>query len=116
MASAVLIRAGEPVMGEEAMARRRGLAGGGVGELRKPRPGDLAGGPGKLAQALGIDLEQDGSPLYRGPLRIAAGEPVAAREIVRSPRVGIDYAEEAVGWPLRFSVAGNRHVSRPRPG
>ena len=108
VASAVLIRAGEPVLGEQSMARRRGQA-------VPLRPGAIAGGPGKLAQALGIDLRFDGAPLYRGELRLTAGAPVASSQIVRSPRVGIGYAEEAVAWPLRFSVLGNHHVSSPRP-
>ena len=68
-----------------------------------------------MAQALGIDLRFDGAPLYRGELRLTIGAPVASSEIVRSPRVGIGYAEQAVAWPLRFSILGNRHVSRPRP-
>src|SRR3954469_16257563 len=45
--SAVLLRAGEPVAGMAEMAAHRGWT-------RPPRPGDLAGGPGKLCQALAI--------------------------------------------------------------
>ena len=82
---------------------------------RPPRPGDLAGGPGKLCQALGIGRALDGVPLGGPELWIEAGEPVAAGEVVAGPRIGVDYAGEAAAWPLRFSVAGNRHVSRPRP-
>jgi DNA-3-methyladenine glycosylase len=114
--SAVLLRAGEPVgeplggrRGEEVMARLRGLA-------RAPRPGDLAGGPGKLCQALAVDRALDGVRLDRAPLWIAAGEPVADAEVAAGPRVGVDYAGEAAAWPLRFAVRGNPHVSRPRLG
>jgi DNA-3-methyladenine glycosylase len=89
------------------MAERRNLR-------RPPRPGDLAGGPGKLCHALGVDRAQDGLPLYRGELKITEGEPAADGEVARGPRVGIDYAGDAVGWPLRFAIAGNPHVSRPR--
>lgn len=106
--SAVLIRAGEPVEGEERMAANRGW-------MRKPKPGDLAGGPGKLCQALAIDRTLDGVLLNRGKLRITQGEPVDSRDIVAGPRIGVDYAGEAVAWPLRFSVRGNPHVSKPRP-
>ena len=109
VASAVLIRAGEPRDGEATMVSRRGLSG-------AARPGAVAGGPGKLAQALGVTRELDGARLYRGELRVAGGCPTPESEIVRSPRVGIDYAGEAVRWPLRFSIRGNRHVSSPRPG
>jgi DNA-3-methyladenine glycosylase len=106
--SAVLLRAGEPVEGEERMMENRGW-------MKKVRPGDLAGGPGKICQALGIGRELDGVPLDRAPLYITKGEPVAAEEIVASPRIGVDYAGEAAGWPLRFSVRGDLNVSRPRP-
>jgi DNA-3-methyladenine glycosylase len=106
---AVLLRAGEPVEGEERMRENRGWA-------REPRPGDLAGGPGKICQALAIGRDLDGVPLDRPPLYITRGEPVAEQEIVASPRIGVDYAGEAAQWPLRFSVRGHRHVSRPRPG
>jgi DNA-3-methyladenine glycosylase len=106
--SAVLLRAGEPVEGEERMRENRGWT-------RAPRPGDLAGGPGKICQALAIGRELDGVPLGQPPLYITKGEPVAAEEIVASPRIGVDYAGEAALWPLRFSVRGHPHVSRPRP-
>ena len=107
--SAVLLRAGEPVAGEERMRQNRRLA-------AKTRPGDLAGGPGKICQALAIGRELDGVLLDQPPLYIARGEPVAESEVVASPRIGVDYAGEAAEWPLRFSVRGNPHVSKPRPG
>ena len=106
--SAVLLRAGEPVEGEGWMRERRGLDG-------RVRPGDVAGGPGKLCQALGIDRDFDGAPLYRGRLRITAGAPVPPGEIAAGPRIGVAYAGEAAAWPLRFAERGNPHVSRPRP-
>lgn len=106
--SAVLLRAGEPVEGEERMRENRGWK-------RPPRPGDLAGGPGKLCQALAIDRSLDAALLDRPPLYIAEGEPVRRSEIVAGPRIGVDYAGEAAAWPLRFAVRGNPHVSRPRP-
>jgi DNA-3-methyladenine glycosylase len=106
--SAVLIRAGEPVEGEETMARNRSRIG-------KVRPGDLAGGPGKLCQALAIDRSLDGVLLDREPLRIVKGDPAEPGEIVAGPRIGVDYAGEAATWPLRFAIRGNLHVSRPRP-
>jgi DNA-3-methyladenine glycosylase len=107
--SAVLLRAGEPVEGEERMRENRGWT-------AKTRPGDLAGGPGKICQALEIGRELDGVLLDRPPLYIARGERVKEEEVVTGPRIGVDYAEEAAGWPLRFSLRGNPHVSRPRPG
>jgi DNA-3-methyladenine glycosylase len=106
--SAVLLRAGEPLAGEERMRRNRGRP-------APPRPGDLAGGPGKLCQALAVDRACDGLRLDRGPLRLTAGEPAAPARVATGPRIGVAYAGEAAAWPLRFAVAGNPHVSRPRP-
>ncbi len=105
--SAVLIRAGEPVEGVERMQGLRGLASG-------YRPGDLASGPGKLCRAMAIDLGLNQVTLARGPLRLTRGEPVAGSAVAVGPRVGIAYAGEAAGWPLRFAETGNPHVSQPR--
>jgi len=105
--AAVLIRAGEVVEGDRVMKSHRSLA-------REPRPGDLAGGPGKLCQALAIDGELNRTPLFKGPLRVTTGREVADLEVASGPRVGIDYAGEAAAWPLRFWELENREVSRPR--
>jgi DNA-3-methyladenine glycosylase len=112
--SAVLLRAGEPVVGEEWMRANRGLPAAGSG--MPVRPGDVAGGPGKLCRALAVDRAFDGLRLDGGPLQLAAGEPAAAAQVVSGPRIGVAYAGEAAAWPLRFAIAGNPHVSRPRPG
>jgi DNA-3-methyladenine glycosylase len=108
---AVLLRAGEPVAGEERMRALRGLTG---ERGRRVRPGDVAGGPGRLCRALAVDRAFDAVPLYRGPLRILAGDAVSDAAVATGPRIGVAYAGEAAGWPLRFAVAGNPHVSRPR--
>jgi DNA-3-methyladenine glycosylase len=105
--SAVLLRAGEAVEGAEVMAARRGLT-------RSPRPGDLAGGPGKLCKVLGVDLAQDGVSLLAGELTLTRGEPVEDGEVATGPRIGVGYAREAAQWPLRFAIRGHREVSRPR--
>jgi DNA-3-methyladenine glycosylase len=101
--AAVLIRALQPLAGIPAMRARRGVQ----------REEDLCSGPGKLTQALGIDLRENASDLARGPVRIDAREAAWRKpEILASERVGIT---KAVELPWRFSVAGNPHVSRPRP-
>lgn len=105
--SAVLLRAGEAVEGGEEMAVNRGLT-------RTPRPGDLAGGPGKLCQALDIDREQDGISLRAGELTLTHGQAVESSRIASGPRVGIDYAGEAAAWPLRFAIQGHPEVSKPK--
>jgi DNA-3-methyladenine glycosylase len=96
---AVLIRALEPLEGEEIMLARRGLA----------DPRRLTDGPGKLTQALGIDKALDGHDLSRPPLQLLPGVPVADEEIVETIRIGIT---RAVDMPWRFYIRGNRWVSR----
>jgi DNA-3-methyladenine glycosylase len=105
---AVLLRAGEPLRGESAMRGRRGLA-------DRVRPGDVAGGPAKLAQALAVDRAFDGARLDGRQLWIAAGERVPRGRIARGPRIGVAYAGDAASWPLRFAERDNPHVSRPPP-
>ena len=107
--SAVLLRAGEVVAGEARMIANRRW-------VRRPRPGDLAGGPGKLCQALAVDRALDGAPLDRPPLYLGQGEPAADEEVAAGPRIGVDYAGQAAAWPLRFALKGHRHVSKPRLG
>lgn len=111
---AVLVRAAAPVRGAATMAVNRGLSpvDGSPGRLR---PGQLAGGPGKLCRALAIGMECDRVSLSRGDLRLVAGEPVPAGEIATGPRINIDYAGPHAAWPLRFAVRGEPEVSRPQP-
>jgi DNA-3-methyladenine glycosylase len=72
---------------------------------------DLCSGPGKLTEALGIDLGDNERDITQEPFLISPpqGEPP---EIVTGPRIGITKAVER-RW--RFCAAGNRNVSRPRP-
>jgi len=107
---AVLLRAGEPVQGETRMRALRGLA----AEARV-RPGDVAGGPGKLCRALAVDRALDAVPLDSDVLWIATGRRVPRAHVAAGPRIGVGYAGEAARWPLRFAERGNPHVSRPRP-
>jgi len=112
--AAVLIRALQPLTGVAEMQARRRRS----GRPRADRNGgvhahDLCSGPGKLTQAMGIWLTENGTSLSRGPIRISARHRAwRDPEIVRGPRVGITSAVD-VHW--RFSAAGNPHVSRPRP-
>jgi DNA-3-methyladenine glycosylase len=118
--AAVLIRALAPVAGIEQMrARRWPLTDRSLGDrghtARRDgsREQDLCSGPGKLTQALGVGLAENGSSLSSGPVRICARagrwlEP----SLVEDTRIGITRAAE-LRW--RFCAAGDRHVSRPRP-
>ena len=100
--SGILIRSCEPVEGLEQVRRRRG-------NLEGPA---LLTGPGKVAQALGVDRSFTGHLLYEpGGLELLAGEPVP--EILRGPRVGVDFASETHRLrPWRFAVAGSLWVSQ----
>jgi DNA-3-methyladenine glycosylase len=102
-AAAVLIRALEPTAGLEAMRARRG-----------ERPDrELCSGPGKLAEALAIGLEQNGADLTRDPFVLGSREGRwLGTQVVTGPRIGITKATER---PWRFCAAGNRFVSRPLP-
>jgi DNA-3-methyladenine glycosylase len=100
--AAVLIRAIEPLAGIDVMRKRRGI---GVGDR------DLARGPGRLAQALGITGVLNEHPLDRPPLLIAEGAPVPPADIVAGPRIGVTRAHD---WPLRFYLRDNPWVSGRR--
>ncbi len=85
-----------------------------IASLRRGRERDLANGPGRLGQALGLDLSLDGTCLLEGPLRLTPSQvPVEVERIQRGPRVGIS---KAVDLPLRFWLADCPDVSRGRPG
>ncbi len=99
--AAVLIRALQPLAGIELMRVRRG-----TGPERS-----LCSGPGKLTQALGIDLECNGSDLVGGPISVSPRPAAWQRvEIATDRRIGIT---RAVELPWRFCAAGSRFLSRP---
>ena len=101
--SAVLVRALEPLDGEDLMRERR---------PKVKRRVDLTNGPGKLCLALGIVGSHSGHWLDEPPLRILAGEHVRDADVVVTPRIGITHAAD---WPLRFFVDGNPFVSKTPP-
>ena len=88
-ASAVLLRALEPIGNIDGKTR----------------------GPGLLCRTLGIDRSMNGHDLLSDDLYIAAG-PEEQFAIVERPRIGVDYAGEWAGKPLRFYIKGNPFISR----
>jgi DNA-3-methyladenine glycosylase len=99
--AAVLIRALEPISGLEEMRARRGLE----------RVEDLCSGPGKLTQALGIELIDNGVDLSKGPVFMSERPPAWREPAVSTDlRIGITKAAEL---PWRFCAAGSRFLSRP---
>ncbi|MDW8800609.1 DNA-3-methyladenine glycosylase [Clostridium sp. A1-XYC3] len=105
---AVLVRGLEPLEGIELMAENRFKKS--YDELTKTQIKNLTNGPGKLCNALLINKEQNGEDLCGSRLYIEEGEKEDF-SIVTSKRIGIDYAEEAKDFPLRFYVQDNKYVS-----
>lgn len=104
-ASSVLIRALEPLVGLDIMSARRGT--------RDPLA--LASGPAKLCEALGITRRLSGSDLLDAnvPLDLLLPQRLpAAAAIAVGRRIGITRSADLA---LRFTLAGSRYVSTPRP-
>ena len=105
-ASAVLLRAGAVIAGEDLARARRARGPAGVASR------DLARGPARLCQALGIDRSLDGADVCaaESPLRMCTGarHPARSGKILTGPRVGVSSAAEI---PWRFWVDGEPTVS-----
>ncbi len=109
-AGAVLLRAGEVVDGLDLARRRRPAA---------RRDTELAQGPARLTQALGVGREQNGEPVGGEVFRLLPGTPPASRLVREGPRTGV---AQGADTPLRFWIEGEttvspyrRHVPRRRP-
>lgn len=100
-ASAVLIRALQPVRGLAAMEQRRGMS----------DPRLLCSGPGRVCQALGVTIEHNGLPLFAPPFGLAL--PDTPPLVVIGRRIGIS---KAIDQPWRFGLSGSLHVSRKFTG
>ena len=90
-ASAVLLRAIEPVQNVEGRTQ----------------------GPGLLCKAMGIDKRLNAHDLLSADFHIAAPRKPEAFTIVKRPRIGVDYAAHWAKRHLRFYIKGNPFVSRP---
>lgn len=97
-ASAVLIRAVEPLEGLAKMRRRRGLT-----EERL-----LCSGPGRLAQAMGVTHAHNGLALDRPPFELYARD--KKPEIVTGVRIGLTKAAEL---PWRYGLKDSKFLSKP---
>jgi len=89
-ASAVLLRAVEPVKNLEGRTR----------------------GPALLCKAMGIDRQQNGADLVSNTFFIAQPAVEDSVRIVKRPRIGVDYARHWARRLLRFYIHGNPFVSR----
>jgi DNA-3-methyladenine glycosylase len=99
---AVLIRALEPVAGEEIMAKRRG---------RQVKASNLTNGPSKLCMAMDISKTQNRTDLTAPPLFIEDASVVPENNIVDTTRIGVDYSGEWKNKRWRFYIRKNKFVS-----
>jgi DNA-3-methyladenine glycosylase len=97
-ASAVLIRAIEPIEGLAVMRRRRGVA-----EERL-----LCSGPGRVCEALGVTRAHNGLTLTAAPFALFAR--CGDEAVIAGPRIGIT---KAVEKPWRYGLKGSRFLSKP---
>lgn len=98
MGSGVLIRAVEPIDGIDVIEERRGMSG-----------VNVTNGPGKVCQALGIDLSLSGHDLARSPVRLVKQPQLADADVTTGPRIGIS---KAVHELRRFYITANPYVSK----
>ena len=110
VAEAVLVRAVEPLVGQDILRQHRP-----AGNLR-----NLTNGPAKLCQAMNIDRKLDGVDLCSSdsPLFVAKNPEHAAflkanGPITASARIGIS---QAICAPLRFFLASSSYISGPKTG
>jgi len=100
-AAAVLLRAGEVIDGVDLAQQRRG---------QRVAERDLARGPARLAQALGVTGVLNGADLATGRLRLRLPA-TSADHVSTGPRVGLSRGAEL---PWRFWVSGSGFVSAYR--
>ena len=106
LATAVLLRALEPVAGLETMRAARWRS------QKRQIDRDLCRGPGRLAQAMGIDRSADGVDLCSrsSPFYLASDGTPPPEQPAVSTRIGISVAKEV---PWRFMVPGHPYLSGP---
>ena len=102
VASAVLLRAGEVVAGEELALARRPTS---------KAPKDLASGPARFATALGLTTADSGRDALGAPFRLELPDKPST-EISSGPRVGVSGAGGTDDYPWRFWLSGDPTVSR----
>ncbi len=100
---AILIRAVEPLEGIDEMLRRTG---------KKKPDFTLTKGPGNVSKALGISTHHTGNSLLSNEIFIADdGFKIKKKDILVTPRIGVDYAGEDAKLLYRFIIRDNKFVS-----
>ena len=100
--SALLLRAGEIVAGQELAAERRPAS-----KAHK----DLASGPARLASALGLTTADTGRDALAAPFSVRLPE-FAASAVASGPRVGVAGPGGTTEYPWRFWIEDDPTVSR----
>ncbi len=106
-AHAVLIRALRPIESIDLMQSRRS----------QQNEKKLCAGPGTLSQAMGIFTAHSGLSLTNpaSPIWIEdRGIEISQDDILSSPRIGVDYAEDCANWPWRFRIKHSPYTSKAK--
>jgi DNA-3-methyladenine glycosylase len=103
-ADAVLIRSIEPIYGTKFMLNRRNV------KTLKP---SVFSGPGKLTKAMSIDKSYNATDLVNSKEIYIVDGNIKIEDIVKTTRIGINYAEEDALLPWRFYISGNKFISQP---
>lgn len=107
----VLIRALEPLNEFDYLAQKRFNQN--YGELTESKKKAITNGPSKLCMAFSIDKSENYIKLYeKGEFYIEDSKDEENFEIIETTRIGIDYAEEAIEFPWRFYIKGNKYISK----
>ncbi len=96
--AAVLIRAVEPLLGEDILSQNRNNKTG----------REITNGPAKLCQALMIDKALNGHDLRKPPLKLVPASPIEKSQVIQTTRIGISRGKDL---PWRFYIKNNPYVS-----
>lgn len=102
---AILIRAIAPVEGTEEMLLRR--------NVKKNTP-SLAAGPGLVSQCMGFTTKHTGISLLGNRIWLEDGAAVPAKEIIESPRVGMNFSGPYKLIPWRFRIKNSPYTSKAK--
>jgi DNA-3-methyladenine glycosylase len=101
--AAVLVRAIEPIQGLNKMKKNR----------KQDNIYKLTNGPGKLCQAMKIDRKLNGEKINSIKIHIKDDEiGILSNNIMKTKRVGVDYAGESAKLPWRFYIKNSRYISQ----
>ncbi len=101
----ILIRGVEPIEGIDLMLQRRKQE-----KLTK----NIAAGPGLVVVAMGIKKSQNGISLLENEIWIEDATPIAEKNIIASPRVGMNFEGPYKLIPWRFKILNNQYVSKAK--